>query len=230
MALFDFPVGYEFQFEEIAMAEKIRVLIADDHPLVCSGLANILRAEPDIDIVGEARDGLEAIDKALDLKPDVILMDMFMPLYGGLESTVSIRGKLPEAKVLIITISERESDLFQALRFGAQACLAKSATVTEVVAAIRRTVAGEAVLSPTLATRIIAEFQQIYESDIKLSDSEKEVLHLVSEALTYAQIASRISISESMLRTHLYHIIDKLHLKNRAKAVAHIMRLHSTIQ
>ncbi len=206
---------------------KIRVLIADDHPLVRTGLANILRAEPDIDIVGEARDGLEAINKALELKPDIILMDMSMPAgCSGLEAMVSIRGKLPETRVLILTMSERESDSFQVLRFGAHGHLQKTASVTEVVAAVRRAAAGEAVLPPAFAARVIAEFRQIHNNELKLSDSETVVLQLVGEGLSSAQIASRLSISESMVRTCLQHTIDKLHVKNRAKAVVYTMRLH----
>ena len=121
------------------MAEAIRVLIADDHAVVRSGLANILGAEPDIRIIGEARDGLEAIEKAVELKPDVILMDIFMPRCSGLEATVAIRQKMDGIKLLMLTISDREEDLFKALRFGAQGYLLKSASITEVVEAVRKT-------------------------------------------------------------------------------------------
>ena len=126
------------------MAEVIRVLIADDHAVVRAGLANILSAEANISVVGEARDGLEAINKALELKPDIILMDIFMPHCTGLEAMASIRQQLPDTKVIILTISDRKEDLLQALNLGAQGYLHKSATIASVVEAVRTAAAGEA--------------------------------------------------------------------------------------
>ena len=126
------------------MSEEIRVLVADDHALIRAGLANILRGESDIRIVGEARDGSEAISKALELKPDVILMDIFMPHCTGLEAMASIRQQLPDTKVIILTISDRKEDLLQALNLGAQGYLHKSATIASVVEAVRTAAAGEA--------------------------------------------------------------------------------------
>ena len=205
------------------MAEAIRVLIADDHAVVRSGLANILGAEPDIKIIGEARDGLEAIQKAEELKPDVILMDIFMPRCSGLEATVVIRQKLPGARVLILTVSEREEDLFQALRLGAQGYLLKSATITEVVEAVRGTAAGEAMLSPHMAARLVAEFRDKAEGP-RLSTRETEVLHLVGEGLTNTEIGNRLFIGESTVRTYLHRLLDKLHLRNRAEAAAYAAR------
>jgi DNA-binding NarL/FixJ family response regulator len=206
------------------MAEVIKVLIADDHPVVCAGLAKILGVESGIEIVGEAQDGLEAINKALELRPDVILMDIFMPRRSGLESTVAIRQKLPDAKVLILTISEREEDLFQALRLGAQGYLLKSATITEVVEAVRKTAAGEAMLSPHIVTRLVAELRQKAEDKTTLSARETEILQLVGEGLTNTEIANRLFISESTVRTHLQRLLNKLHLRNRAEAIAYAVR------
>jgi len=205
------------------MAEAIRVLVVDDHAVVRTGLANILGAESDINIIGEARDGLEAITQALELKPDVILMDVFMPSCSGLEATVVIRQKLPGARVLILTVSEREEDLFQALRLGAQGYLLKSATVTEVVEAVRRTAVGEAMLSPHMAARLVAEFREKAE-ELKLSTRETEVLHLVGEGLTNTEIGNRLFIGESTVRTYLHRLLEKLHLRNRAEAVAYAAR------
>jgi DNA-binding NarL/FixJ family response regulator len=205
------------------MAEVIRVLVADDHPVIRAGLAKILGAESDITIVGEARDGLEAINKALELKPDVILMDIFMPRCSGLEATVAIREKLPDAKVLILTISEREEDLFQALRFGAQGYLLKSTTITEVADAVRMIAAGEAMLSPSIVTRLVAELREKCDEPA-LSAREAEVLQLLGEGLTNTEIADRLFISESTARTYLRRLLDKLHLRNRAEAIAYAVR------
>jgi DNA-binding NarL/FixJ family response regulator len=206
------------------MAEVIKVLVADDHPVIRAGLAKILGAESDITVVGEANDGLEAINKALELRPDVILMDIFMPRCSGLEATVAIRQKLPDARLLILTISEREDDLFQALRLGAQGYLLKSATITEVAEAVRKTAAGEAMLSPAIAARLVAELRQKVEDKTKLSAREAEVLQLLGEGLTNTEIANRLFISESTVRTHLQRLLDKLHLKNRAEAIAYAVR------
>ncbi len=207
------------------MVDAIRVLIADDHAVVRSGLANILGAEPDIKIVGEARDGLEAIQKAVELKPDVILMDIFMPRCSGLEATVAIRQKLDDVKLLILTISDREEDLFKALRFGAQGYLLKSASITEVVEAVRKTAASEAMLSPDIATKLVAEFSN-RSNKPKLSTRESEILQLLGEGLTNTEIANRLFIDESTVRTHFRRIRDKLHLRNRAEAIAYATRNH----
>ena len=205
------------------MAEPIRVLAVDDHPVVRAGLARLLGAESDIHIVGEARDGLEAINKALELKPDVIIMDIFMPRCSGLEATVAIREKLPNARLLILSISEREEDLFQALRFGAQGYLLKSATITEVADAVRMLAAGETVLSPYIVTRLVAEFRERADEPA-LSDRETEVLQLLGGGLTNTEIADRLFISESTARTYLRRLLDKLHLRNRAEAIAYAVR------
>ena len=207
------------------MTEAIRVLIADDHAVVRAGLAKILGAESDITIVGEAKDGLEAIEKALELKPDVILMDIFMPRCSGLEATVAIRQKLADARLLILTVSEREEDLFQALRFGAQGYLLKSATITEVADAVRMIAAGEAMLSPHIITRLVAELREKADEPA-LSTREAEVLQLLGEGLSNTEIANRLFIGESTVRTYLHRILDKLHLKNRAGAVAYATRHH----
>ena len=205
------------------MGKEIRVLVADDHAVVRAGLVNILGADSDIEIVGEARDGLEAISKTLELNPDVILMDIFMPGCSGLEAMVVIRQKLPDARVLIITISEREEDLFQALRLGAQGYLLKSASITEVVDAVKRTAAGEAMLSPHIATRLVAEFREKADEP-RLSARETEVLNLLGEGMTNTEIANRLFITESTVRTYLQRLLDKLHLKNRAEATAYAAR------
>ncbi len=215
------------------MAEIIHVLVADDHAVVRAGLANILGAESDITIVGEARDGQEAVSKALELKPDVILMDIFMPRCNGLEAMVTIKESLPDTNVLILTVSDEEDNLFQALRLGAQGYLLKGATITEVVDAVRQTAAGEVMLSPHVVARLVTELRnkaQPAGAELELSAREMEVLLLVGEGLTNTEIANTLFIVESTVRTYLRRLLDKLHLRNRAAAIAYANRHHLTSQ
>jgi two-component system NarL family response regulator len=207
------------------MVEQIRVLVADDHAAVRTGLANILGAEPDITIIGEASDGLEAIKKARELKPGIIFMDIFMPLCNGLEACATIRQELPDTRVLVLTVSESEVDLFQALRLGAQGYLLKSATVTEVVDAVRRIAAGEAMLSASMITKLVTELRA-NSDEPKLSAREVEVLQLLGDGLTNIEIADQLFISESTVRTYLHRLLEKLQLKNRAQATAYAIRHH----
>jgi DNA-binding NarL/FixJ family response regulator len=205
------------------MDKAIRVLIADDHAVVRAGLVKILGTEPDIIIVGEAGDGLEAIGKALELKPDVILMDIFMPRCSGLEATVAIKQNLNDTRLLILTVSDREEDLLQALRFGAQGYLLKSASITEVADAVRKVAAGEAMLSPHILTQLVAEFREKADGPA-LSAREGEVLQLLGDGLTNTEIANRLFIGESTVRTYLRRLLDKLQLKNRGEAIAYAAR------
>lgn len=204
------------------MVEPIRLLLADDHEIVRAGLANMLGPEPDIDIVGEARDGVEAITKALELQPDIILMDIFMPGCSGLEAMVAIKEKLPSTRVLMLTISEQEEDLFQAVRFGAQGYLLKGATIDDIVTAIRQVAEGQVMLSPYVAGKLLEEFRQ--EQSAPLSPREMEVLKLVGKGLTNRQIAEQLTVTQSTAKTYLQRIIDKLHLENKAEAMAYALR------
>jgi len=201
----------------------IRVLIVDDHPVVRAGLANVLGAESDIDIVGEAKDGMEAIDKALELQPDVILMDILMPGCSGVEAMIAIREKLPTTLVVMLTLSEREEDLFQAVRFGARGYLLKSTSIDDILAAIRQVAEGQAILSPYIAGKLLDEFRKPF-PDVLLSPREMEVLILVGKGLTNYQIAEKLTITQGTVKNYLQRIIDKLHLGNRAEAMAYALR------
>jgi DNA-binding NarL/FixJ family response regulator len=207
------------------MAKAIRVLIADDHPVVRAGLGQILKAESDITIVGEAKNGLEAINKTVELTPDVILMDIYMPQCSGLEAMIKIKERQPNAKIIVLTISECEDDLFQALRFGDQGYLSKGGEINEVLAAVRMAAAGEAVLSANMITRLVAEFRNT-NVEPKLSSRELEVLQLLGEGLTNTEIGSRLFISESTVRTYLHRLLNKLHLRNRAEAASYAAQHH----
>jgi DNA-binding NarL/FixJ family response regulator len=209
------------------VVEPTRVLVADDHPVVRAGLVSILRADPNIRVVGEAKDGLEAISKSLELKPDVILMDVFMPGGTGLDVMVAVKDKLPGTKVLILTVSDQEDNVFQALRLGAQGYLLKSASINDVVDGVKRVAAGETLLSPGIVSRLVAEFRS-NSNEPKLSAREIEVLKLLSEGLTNTEIGRRLFIGESTVRTYLRRLLDKLHLKNRVEIATYAAQHHTT--
>jgi DNA-binding NarL/FixJ family response regulator len=208
------------------MANNIRVLIVDDHAIVRSGLLSILSSEDNIKVVGEAADGNEAVAKAAALQPDIILMDIQMPRCTGLEALPIIRGNSPDSKILILTVSAEEQDLFTALKFGAQGYLLKGSSVNEVINAIRRLALGEVILSPQMAGSLVSEFRQRQNNkdEIDLSTREMEVLKLVGDGLTNSEIAEKLFLGESTVRTYLSRILDKLHLRNRAAAVAFATR------
>ena len=213
------------------MAEAIRVLVVDDCPVVRTGLISILGAAADIDVVGEAGDYPEAIRKALELRPDVVLIDIFMRGCTGLEAMVTMREDFPGAKVVIFTASEQEENVRQALRLGAEGYLLKSSTLEEVVDAVRLIAAGEVMLSQHTVTLLVAEFRNRengtnHESEI--SSRQMEVLQLVGECLTNTEVGHRLFISESTVRTHLRRLMDALHLRNRAEVVAYASNHHLT--
>jgi DNA-binding NarL/FixJ family response regulator len=202
------------------MTEPIKIMIVDDHAIVRAGLKQILSSEADMQIAGEAVNGLEAIDTAFKLQPDIILMDVNMAGCSGLDALLAIKDKSPSIKVLMLTVSESEDDLFKAIKYGADGYLLKSASITEVAEAVRKTARGEAILSTSLVARLMAEFRDRTGTLVNLSVREKEVLQLIGEGLTNLEIASRLFIGESTVRTHLQRIVEKLHLKNRASAIA----------
>ena len=208
------------------MSDIIRILIVDDHAIVRSGLHSILSGEDGIRIIGEAADGNEAIAKAAALQPDVVLLDILMPRCTGLEALPVIREKAPAARVLMLTVSAEEKDLFTALKFGAQGYLLKGSGIGDVVSAIKRVASGEVILSPQMAGSLVSEFRQRQSNkeDIDLSPREMEVLKLVGDGLTNAEIAEKLFLGESTVRTYLSRLLDKLQLRNRAAAVAFATR------
>jgi DNA-binding NarL/FixJ family response regulator len=209
------------------VAEVTRVLIADEHAVVRAGLAKILEAEPNIRIVGEARNGSEAIDKSIELNPDIILMDVFMPGCNGLESMVAIKERIPEVKIIIMTVSESKEELCEVLKLGAIGYLVKSASEDELLGAVKRAFAGEIILPLNLVTALIDEIRE-EPTLLRLSAREKQVLDLLEECLSDAEIARRLFISERTVRTYLRRLLDKLHLKNRVEAAVYAARRHTT--
>ncbi len=203
------------------MTRPITVLVMDHQAVVRSGLATILGAEPDIDIVGEAEDSSGAVNRALELKPDVILIDILMPGSSGLEVVISIRDQLPATKIIIFTVSDWQDDVVQGIRLGAHGYLLKTATATEMVDAVRRVVANDVVLSPHIASQLASYFRRNNHDSPSLSRREMEVLRLLAEGLTDAEIASRLFLSQRTVRTYLSRLLEKLNLRNRVEAAAY---------
>lgn len=205
------------------MTETIKVLIVDDHPVVRDGLRLSITDQPDLTLAGEARDGIEAEQTALAVQPDVILMDIAMPRRGGFETMLSIKQKLPEVKILIMTVSEQDEDLFQAVRLGADGYLLKKVDTQQIVEAIRRVAAGQAILSPEMTAKLMNELKKKAPGP-ELSPREEEVLDLLGEGLTTVTIANRLYLSEGTVGTYVRRLMDKLHLTNRAEAIAYAAR------
>ncbi len=201
-----------------------RILIADDHHLFRDGLARILNDLPQITVVASVENGDEAIRRAEELKPEVILMDVNMPHTGGVEAARQIHARQPEIKIVMLTISEREEDLFEAIRAGARGYLLKSATSQELAEAIQHVEAGEAIIAPGMAMKLMDVFAAQHTptrgEDADLTGREREVLGLVAQGLSNKEIGARLSLSPHTVKAHLRTILDKLHLRSRAEAAA----------
>ncbi len=207
-----------------AFSPAIRVLIADDHPVFRFGLRVLLQGEEDMEVVGEATTGREAVDMALKQQPDVVLMDLNLPEINGIEATRRIRDRLPRTAVLILTMFDDESSVFAAMRVGARGYLLKGAEGEETLRAVRAVASGEAIFSPTIADRIIHFFAQGASRPAaapfpELTPREREVLALIAQGLTNQAIASRLVISEKTVRNHVSTIFGKLQVANRSEAI-----------
>jgi DNA-binding NarL/FixJ family response regulator len=202
----------------------IRVLIADDHTVLRHGLRLILNQADGLTVVGEAADGEDAVTLALELRPDVVLMDVNMPNVDGIEATRRLRAARPEIKVLMLTISKRDKDLISAVKAGAKGYLLKSAEAGEVIESIRRVAAGEAILPPEMIGLVLEELASPSPEPKQLTEREIDTLKLVAQGLGNKEIAGQLHISENTVKTHVRHILEKLHLNNRAEAAAYAVR------
>jgi DNA-binding NarL/FixJ family response regulator len=213
---------------------RIRVLLVDDHALFRKGLASLLRAEPDFEVVGEAADGLDAIAQAPVLQPNVVVMDVRMPRLSGLEATRQILGTLPQTKILMLSMSEEEDAVFEAVRNGAQGYLLKTASPDELFEALRGIVRGEAPLSGGLAVKLLREFTRLArEPEVPapprtaLSQREKEVLALVADGKSNKEIATALAVAENTVKNCVKKILEKFHLENRVQAAVFALRQDS---
>ncbi len=196
----------------------MRVLLVDDHALVRAGITSLLKASG-LDVVGEAGDGAEGIERARELKPDLILMDVAMPGCNGIDAARAIKSELPEIKVVMLTVSDDEDDLYEAIKSGADGYLLKDLHEAEFAEVLKRVAADEPILSPPLARKLLHEFARLrQESDEGLTNREKQVLALVAQGGTNKEIAAELFLSASTVDFHLRNILAKLHLRNRAQA------------
>ncbi len=214
------------------MTERIRVLVADDHVLFRRGLEMVLGAEDDIDIVGEAGDGAEAYARAVDLLPDVVLMDVRMPRRSGIEACSDIKSAVPSARIVMLTISDEETDLFEAVRAGANGYLLKDVPGEEIAEGIRAVMGGQSLISPSMAGALLAEFAELSRRSTgavrvpvpRLTERELEVLRLVARGLANKDIAAQLFISENTVKNHVRNILEKLQLHSRMEAVVYAVR------
>lgn len=208
--------------------DKMRILLVDDHVLFRKGLAQLLNAQPDFQVLGEAGDGLEATDRARELMPDLILMDINMPRCDGREATRLIKQELPYVVIVILTVSDDDQDLFAALQNGAQGYLLKKMDPEDLFAQLRGLARGEAPLSRLMAGKILREFAHAAppqsDAERELTARELQVLQLVAKGLTNREIADQLVVAENTVKNHLRNILAKLHLENRVQAAAYALR------
>lgn len=207
-------------------AGGIRLLVVDDHPVVCSGIVQLMGREAGIDVVGEARDGARAVELAALTRPDVVLMDLRMPAMGGVEATRRIRALPEPAQVVILTTYEADSDVSRAVEAGAIGYLLKDSTREQIAEAVRTAALGRSSLSPEIAARLLRASRQGTEraGSMALSPRETQVLGHVAQGLSNAQIGARLFVSEATVKTHLLRAYTKLGVDSRAAAVAEAIR------
>lgn len=206
---------------------QVKVLIVDDHKLVREGLKAVFEQGNEIDVIGEAGSGEEAIEKAKKLKPDVILMDISMPGMNGIQATKVIRDAHPEIKVVILTMLDQEGFVYEAIRAGATGFMLKSASTDELASAIQTVQQGKALLHPDATAQLLEEFVTLADSrakDYGLSNREMEVLQLLAEGNTNKEIAKALWISEQTVKTHVSHLFNKLGTSDRTETVAKALR------
>jgi two-component system nitrate/nitrite response regulator NarL len=206
------------------MIRRLRILLVDDHSLFRKGVAAALAARPGMEVVGEACDGREAIALARETQPDVILMDIAMPHCSGLEATKTIAAEMPLVKIVILTVSDEDDSLFEALKLGAQGYLTKDLKAQQLYDALEGIARGEATLSGALAARVLREFPRtsaplaLEQNPGILTARETEVLQLLARGSPNKEIAAALVISESTVKNHIRNIVDKLHVQNRVQA------------
>ncbi len=209
--------------------EPIRTMIVDDHALFRRGLEMVLASERDIDLVGQASDGAEAVEKAAESLPDVVLMDIRMPRSSGIEACRAMKEAAPSAKIVILTISDEEEDLFEAIRAGASGYLLKDIPLDEVADTVRAVYGGQSLINPSMAGKLLTEFATLARRDgeervqevpaPRLTEREMQVLKLVARGMNNRDIAKELLISENTVKNHVRNILEKLQIHSRMEAV-----------
>ncbi|HYN67120.1 MAG TPA: response regulator transcription factor [Ornithinibacter sp.] len=218
---------------DVDVSAPIRVVIADDHDLYRRGMQVVVELDGSARVVGEACNGVEAVEVCRRVLPDVVLMDVRMPGVGGIEACGRIREAIPSARILMLTMSDDESDLFEAIKAGASGYLLKDLPGEEVASAIRRVHDGQAIIPPGMAATLLTEFTRLSQepppvtgSAPQLTDREVEVLRLVARGLANREIADQLVISENTVKNHVRNILEKLHLHSRVEAAVYAHRQH----
>ncbi len=210
----------------------IRVLLVDDHVLFRKGVASLLADDPKLQVVGEADNGADAVEKARDLMPDVILMDVSMPVLDGLETTRRIKAEMPYVRIVMLTASDGDQSLFEAIKSGAQGYLLKNADPALLLTTIKGVMRGDATFSGVMAAKILGEFARPADPDVErdaspefaLTPREREVLALVAEGKSNKEIATDLEVAENTVKNHLKNILEKLHLQNRVQAATFALK------
>ncbi|WP_240771170.1 response regulator transcription factor [Nocardioides sp. GY 10113] len=210
--------------------EATRVLVVDDQELFRRGLTMLLGIEPGIEVVGEADDGARGVELAISTVPDVVLLDVRMPKQSGIASCLRIKEAVPTTKIIMLTVSDEEADLYEAVKSGASGYLLKDSSIEEVAQGIRVVADGQSLISPSMASKLISEFKNMSSPErtqgpaLKLTERELEVLRLVAKGLSNREVAHRLAISENTVKNHVRNMLEKLQLHSRMEAVMYAVR------
>ena len=210
--------------------EPIRVLVVDDQELFRRGLTMLLAVEPGIEVIGEAGDGVDGTALAISVAPDVVLLDIRMPKRSGIEACLAIKEAVPSAKIVMLTVSDEEADLYEAVKSGAAGYLLKDSSIEEVAQAVRVVAEGQSLISPSMAVKLIDEFKQMSRPErdhvpgLRLTERELEVLRLVAKSMNNREIARELFISENTVKNHVRNILEKLQLHSRMEAVMYAVK------
>lgn len=207
----------------------LKVLVVDDHQMFRKGISSLINSRDGMQVVAEGSNGSEALQLARQHNPDVILMDLRMPVFDGLQATRMIKAERPDSRIIILTVSEEENDLFEAVKAGAQGYILKNMSPETLFESLEAVARGEAPLSPFMGVKLLEEFKRLSESRAMetsplLSPREREILQLVSRGASNKEIAASLHIAPGTVKNHIHNVLDKLHAQNRAQAVAQALR------